>query len=383
MPRLPSTVLLSILALAPACGNPGGGPSGGPGATAISVVLRSSTLVGAAPSTRALRPQGGDAGAASSDVRHCRLSLNGPDGVDGFCTTPLRVRGTANQISVSGPTHVPTRLLGGGQQGVEGLFSYHPFELDTSATLAGEDNVGEVETQFDELKVHWNHVETSFEAAGRVFTLRHVVFSQPIFDEPAFDSCIRNPGERERIEKAGQLFPGVTAKRGDVLVCIKNDKAERCTDGEFSWVDATTGALTKVRPDKPARLAGEFFTTKPRCTPAPETRDTGFTAPVFELRVKLAAPFWLAAKNTTDHRVYRFRDGAGTRSGSKLTLAFDFDLQSSLFWEIDPATATEAEILSGIDRVMLVPLRVANGRTQDGDGAAQQGMTVKVSAALE
>jgi hypothetical protein len=380
MRYLPSTVLLSMLALAPACGNAGGGP----GATAISVVLRSSTLVGAAPSARALRPQGGDAGATSTgDVRRCRVSINGPDGVEGFCTTPLRVRGTANEISVSGPTHMPTRLLGGGQRGVEGLFSYHPFELATSATLAGEDNVGEAEAQFDELKVHWNHVETSFEAAGRVFTLRHVVFSQPIFDEPVFDSCIQSPGERERIEQAGQLFPGVSAKRGDVLVCVKNDKAERCTDADFGWVDATTGALTKVRPDKPARLAGEFFTTKARCTPAQETRDTNFTAPVFELRVKLAAPFWLSAKTTGGKRVYDFRDGAGKRSGSKLTLAFDFDLTSSLFWEVDPTTATEAEILSGIGRVMLVPLRVANGRTQDGDGDAQQGMTVKVSATLE
>ena len=155
--------------------------------------------------------------ALDEGARPCHVATDDGPGANGFCMTPLRVRGTANQISVwSSGQHVPGRLLGGGDSGMSGLFGYRAFDLAKGSALAGEDNLGETEVRFDILSVAWNHVETTFAAAGKTFTVRTVVISQPLFDEEAFDQCISDPGERERMEKAGEIFPGVRVRRGDV-----------------------------------------------------------------------------------------------------------------------------------------------------------------------
>ncbi len=372
---------LALLLMFSACSD----ADGGGGASSTAIVLRSSTLAGGHVSAASLRPQGGPAASVEGTAAGpCRVSIDGPHSVEGFCTTPLRVRGTANEISVSGPSHAPTRLLGGGDHGIEGIFGYRKFDLAAGSKLGGEDNVADVETEFNELKVHWNHIETTFEAAGRVFTVRHVVFSEPIFDEAAFEGCIGDPGERARFEKAGRLFPSIAAKRGDVLVCVKDTAADVCADADFAWIDRTTSAFVKARPSNPARLEGAFFTSKPSCRAGKEPREADFTMPVFQLRAKITTPFWLSSKFVDGgKRLYRYRDASGSKSGSTLTLTFDFDMGRSLFWESDPTKVDEKALAEHIGRAMLVPLRAANGRAQETDGDIGQGVSVTVSAVLQ
>lgn len=374
-------VLSSAFLSALGCGDQGGGAAGD-GST--SIVLQSTTLSGGLVPA-ALKAQAGSAPSASAQAgAPCRVTIEGGRAVEGFCTTPLRVRGTANEISVSGKSHLPTRLLGGGDQGIEGIFGYRAFDLAAGSALAGEDNIGEVETEFNELKVHWNHIETSFAAGGRFFTVRHVVFSEPIFDEDAFAGCVADPGDRERVEKAGRLFPAVNAKRGDILVCVKEHEADACADADFAWLDSETSELVKVRPKDPSRLRGEFFTTKPSCRAGQSLRESELTMPVFELRAKLASPFTLSAKfGDRGKRTYTYRDASGTKMGSTLTLTFDFAMQSSLFWESDPTKQTEAEIQKQLASVMLTPVLAANGRSTGSDGDIGAGMSVSVSASLQ
>ena len=187
----------------------------------------------------------------------------------------------------------------------------------------------------------------------------------PVTADPKFVGCIDDAVLGNSKKYVG-LYPGMTAATaGDILVCMKPNKTDTCTDAEFKWVNASSGALETTRPSSPVRFSGSAFGSASRCQAGSDHPDA--TWGELDILVNLASSFDVTAVFEGGKKIYTV---SGSK-GSTLDLTVNLDASNQIFVPnafVTEYTTTSANptyqttILKNLDKITLRPLYDHNAR---------------------
>lgn len=283
----------------------------------------------------------------------------------GKCYTPLSVKGvfsTASLGSTSGGAGV--RVLGGGTEtGLESIFKQAAFDLETSPTISGDDNIQDGSGgPFNLVSLSVQALEVAFvaESGAKVYRVRVPFVSTPPSSNASFFACLDTPADV--VDPLGTIWSGITASPGDILVCIKNTETETCAASDYKWVDGS-GVLQTTRPGSPKRLSGTYLATAESCTTAGDHPDITWGNASLDIGLSQAVAI-SAAFGEGGAKTYTTDSG----SGSKLTINLDIDTTESLFvpdaaFTSDLSATLQAAILSNIEKILLKSIYINNNKT--------------------
>lgn len=299
----------------------------------------------------------------------CQLSL-GSQTVQGVCTTPLGMSGSFNAARLYNPVggSVPVRLLGGGNEsGLEAVFKYAAFDLSTTPTIDGDDNIqdGSASATYTSMYLTAQYLEYAFTATpdSKVYRVRTFFASSKPSDEEAFQaSGCRVSSSLGEADSIGTLFADLEAQAGDILVCVKNSADATCADTDFQWV-ASDGTLSSTRPATPKQQSSGALFTESSCS---SDTDWGYA------KINIAFPEAIsisAAFGDGGVKTYTV-DGS---SGTKLNFKIDIDLENALFVPSssgisDFALANEPAILNNISDILPKSFYIAKHQTVFSEG---------------
>lgn len=333
--------------------------------------LASFTLLGALAAFQVISctnsPGGGDSKInlllTSSDLSTSSLTRSGSNcsvtyestTVTGKCYTPLKVSGFFNKATLGSTSGGdPVRLLGGGStSGLEAVFKKAAFDLSTSPTLEGDDNIEDGGGTYNMMSLSIQGLEIAFEAeaTNKVYRVRIPFTTNPPSANSTFSTCGLDGGTTEA-DTLGTLWSGITATAGDVLVCIKSAISETCEDTDFQWVDGS-GNLQSTRPGSPKQVTGTHLLTADSCTAGSEHPDITWGNATFDVSLSSSVSV-SASRGDSGTKTYT----VGSQSGRTLTATIDVDTANILFvptaaLAADLSSQTQAAILGNIENILL------------------------------
>lgn len=349
--------------------------SGGSAASNIDLVLSSSTL-------STLRDPGEVRTFAGSS---CNVNTDAGGSESGLCYTPARIGGYFNLVSLGSTMGgAGVRLLGGGSlSGLEAVFHAAAFDLKTSPTIEGEDNIQ------DGTSASYNLVSLSVQAIEYTFTgtssnkyyhVRIPFVATPPSSSSVFASCGLGGGLAEA-DTFGTLYQGITASAGDILVCIKSSSSETCANSDYQWVDGS-GVQSATRPSSPQRLAGSYLMTADTCTQGASHPELNWGSA--GLDILLSSSVSVTAAIDRGNKTYT----VGSSSGSKLTVNLNIATTGSLFVPTsamsgDLSAATETAILQNLSSIQIKPIYIKNRKTNAAPGTGDMTATATLSVSNE
>ncbi len=304
--------------------------------------------------------------------------------VNGRCYTPLSVKGIFNMATLgsTGGGGAGARLLGGGTlSGLEAVFHTGAFDLATSPSIDGDDNIQDSSGgPFNYISLDIQAIEYSFlgEAGDRVYHVR-IPFAQTVPSESSVYSSCGLGGGLTEADTYGSLYGTFSANAGDILVCIKSTDTETCENTDFQWVNGSS--LTSTRPGSPKAVSGTYLLTADACTMSGDMADITWGHSTLEMSLSSAVS--VSAEITAGVKTYT----VGASTGTGLTATIDVDLTDALFVPdsaINSAlnTQTESQILGQIDEVLLKPMFVNKHKStpaSNDDGMMDASVTLTVN----
>jgi len=332
----------------------------------------------------------------SSDLRRpvashgsgCSVSVDGV-GQGGTCFTPVSVSGnyvTGNLSATTGGAGV--RIIGGGDEvhGLDSVFERHAFDLATYPSVRGEDNIQDgTLASYNLLSLDLVTLDTVYlaTASNKYYHVRAFFVDQPPSAATVFAACGLDVGTLTQMDLVGQIFSGINARRGDLMMCIKNNASDTCADSDFQWVD-NTGSLTSTRPTSPApkMLTGSYLTGSDECSLSAD--HPSLTWGMARLTFGINNPVSVSAVIDKGVKTYTVINSGVTQSGTELTLTADVDLTDSLFAPSGSAisnlsTESESNLLTQIAELQLKPIyAIANKTTAAEDNSINADVTLSV-----
>lgn len=282
----------------------------------------------------------------------------------GKCYTPLSVKGVFNAASLGSTSGGgPVRILGGGTEtGLESVFKQASFDLETSPSISGDDNIQDGSGgSYNMASLSIQALEVAFvaESGAKVYRVRVPFVSTPPSSNASFFACLDTPADI--VDPLGTIWSGVTASPGDILVCIKSSETETCAASDYKWLDGA-GALQSSRPGSPKRLVGTYLTTAESCTSGADHPDVTWGSASLDIGLSQSVTISAAFG---DGGVKTYTTDSG--SGSKLTISLDIDTTESLFvpdaaFTSDLAATLQTAILSNIEKILLKSVYINNNK---------------------
>jgi hypothetical protein len=312
----------------------------------------------------------------------CTVQTDAGGTESGLCYSPIEVSGNFNQANLGSTSGgAPVRILGGGYlKGLEAVFHRAAFNLKTTPSILGDDNIQDGGGQYNIVTLTIQYLETAFTATpdSKVFRVRIPFVSTPPSISSVFTQCGLGGGISEA-DLYGTLFGNVQAQAKDILVCIKATKTDVCADADYLWVNSD-GTTTATRPALPKQVSGQYLSTIDQCTPGADHPDV--TWGYFNMDVMLNSPVSVSASFDKGVKTYN----VGGKTGSWLTFTVDFNTSNSLFvptsaLSSDLAATTESTILQNIDKILLTPLYIKQRKNNASPGTGD--LTATAVASVE
>jgi hypothetical protein len=293
----------------------------------------------------------------------------------GKCYTPLKVKGffdRASLASTSGGT--PVRVLGGGSKysGFQDIFRHEAFDLSSTVTIDGDDNIQDgTSSSYNLMTMRVQSLEYQIEAVvggtTKFYTVRNFFSDSKPSTSTLLTDCSLSSGELTEADTYGDLYSGITAKRGDLMVCIKTTSSATCAASDFVWVDSS-GTTYSTRPASPLQLTGTYFGNTPSCSQS--SGSPAITWGSSELTSALASGVSVTASISGGTKTYTVNGSSGTQ----LNVAIDIVATDSLFIPSSAtdvtnlsSVASESIFLQNLNKILLKPVFKNNNRTSAAD----------------
>jgi hypothetical protein len=363
-------------------GGGSGGPAGSGGEGNISVKLGSKTLT---TSARLAAPQlastnGNTSGTiistsstdcvtyTSSVYCQCQITNNASASAsinkEGYCSTPLSVKGGISAVALFEAGRIPARILGGGMQlstKQGGALDVKDFDLKNVSTLQGTDNIEDSgnasslgKAQWSGVQAYFSHVDvrmpplqytdpTSLTTLTQYNTLRYVGYAQPVLSETTISNCGIDSAGMASISANSNYLSSLSFKRNDVMICSRTDATE-CANSEYQFLDTSSSTLTQTRP---STLTSAYQLSM--------TQDSDLSCSVDSSGIPnmnmggiwvlatIASPFNLTGAISGGVKTYTLTPTTGsTTTGTMATVHVDFDLTNQVFVETGGALSPSA-----------------------------------------
>lgn len=317
----------------------------------------------------------------------------------GKCYTPLKVGGFFDQASLANTSGgMPVRLLGGGEKyyGFQDIMRHEAFDLASSLQLDGDDNIQDgTAASYNKLTMRVQSLFYQFEASvggsTKYYTVRVFLADSKPSESTTLTGCSGlSAGALAEADTYGDLYAGISAKKGDVMVCIQSTAAATCSASDFKWVDSS-GITYATRPTPPLLLSGAHLTNTPSCTYSADRPDITWGSS--DIAVSLAQVVTVSATQSGGVKTYK----VGSSSGTALTAAIDITATHSIFIPDSASAVTnlstvsdEATLLQNLNKIFFKPIFKNNSRTSISDsgdaplsGTVTLTVTSTASAAIE
>jgi hypothetical protein len=306
----------------------------------------------------------------------------------GKCYTPLRVGGFFDSASLSSTMGgLPVRVLGGGDKyhGMQDIFRHEAFNLASPIELEGDDNIQDgTASSYNLLSLRAQALEYQFSAvvggSTKYYTVRTFFADSKPSESAVLTGCSLTTGELSQADTYGDLYSGISAKRGDIMVCIQSTATAECAASDFKWVD-TSGNTYTTRPSTPLQLGGTYFANAPSCSQG--SGHAEITWGSSDISASLGTSVAVSAVIDRGTKTYT----VGGNSGTQLNVAIDIVATDSLFIPSAATTVTdlssvssEAVLLQNLGSILLKPVFKNDSRSQPTDsGDAALNCTISLS----